>query len=138
VTNASSGGTLSLVGRILISLIFVISGFFKVAGFSQMVGFLAAKGVPMPAVALALAAATELIGGLALLAGFKTRIAAWLLFLYLIPATLLFHNFWAMHGMEQQDNMAHFMKNLAIMGGLLLIANYGPSAMSVDARSAKP
>jgi putative oxidoreductase len=55
----------------------------------------------------------------------------------LIPTTLLFHNFWAMQGMEQQDNMIHFLKNLAIMGGLLILAAYGAGAFSIDARRSK-
>jgi putative oxidoreductase len=76
-------------------------------------------------------------GGLAVLAGFKTRIAAWLLFLYLIPTTFVFHNFWTMQGMERQDGMVHFMKNLAIMGGLLLLAASGPGERSVDSRAAR-
>jgi putative oxidoreductase len=58
-----------------------------------------------------------------------------LLFLYLIPTTLLFHNFWALQGIERQDNMAHFLKNLAIMGGLLVLAANGAGAHSVDARA---
>lgn len=133
----SSNGALSLVGRVLLAAIFLVSGFFKVAGYSQMVGYAAAKGLPLASVAIACAAAVEILGSLAILAGFKSRIVAWVLFLYLIPTTFLFHNFWAMHGMEQQDNTAHFLKNLGIMGGLLLLAASGPGAYSVDSRAAK-
>jgi putative oxidoreductase len=114
-----------------------MSGFSKIAMYSQMVGYAAAKGLPMAGAGIAVAAAVELLGGLAVLAGFQTRISAWLLFVYLVPATLLFHNFWAMQGMEQQDNMAHFMKNLAIMGGLLILAANGAGGYSVDARTNK-
>jgi len=133
----SSNSITTLVGRFLISIIFIMSGFSKIAMYSQMVGYAAAKGLPMAGAGIAVAAAVELLGGLAVLAGFQTRISAWLLFVYLVPATLLFHNFWAMQGMEQQDNMAHFMKNLAIMGGLLILAANGAGGYSVDARTNK-
>jgi putative oxidoreductase len=133
----SSDGITPLAGRFLLSVLFLVSGFFKVAGYSQMVGFAAAKGLPLPGVSIACAAAVELLGGLAILTGFHTRVTAWLLFLYVIPTTLLFHNFWAMQGMEQQDNMIHFLKNLGIMGGLLILAANGPGAYSLDARTSK-
>ena len=133
----SSVGITPLAGRFLLSLVFLVSGFFKVAGYSQMVGFAAAKGLPLTSVSIACAAAIELLGGLAILTGFHTRIAAWLLLLYLIPTTLLFHNFWALQGMEQQDNMIHFLKNLAIMGGLLTLAAHGAGALSIDSRRSK-
>src|SRR5580658_1932050 len=121
----SSSSAVPLIGRILMSAVFLISGFFKVAGYSQVVGYAAAKGLPLAGVAIACAAAVELLGGIAILIGFKTRIVPWVLFLYLVPATMIFHNFWALQGMEQQDNMIHFMKNLAIMGGLLILAANG-------------
>jgi putative oxidoreductase len=133
----SSDGITPLVGRFLVSVMFLVSGFFKVVGYSQMVGFAAAKGLPLASVSIACAAALELLGGLAILTGFQTRIAAWLLILYLVPVTLFFHNFWAMQGMEQQDNMIHFLKNLAIMGGLLILSAYGAGAFSIDARRSK-
>jgi putative oxidoreductase len=133
----SSKSVVPLVGRILMAVIFLISGFFKIGGYSQMVGYATAKGLPLAGVAIACAAAAELLGGLAILIGFKARIAAWALFLYVIPVTLVFHNFWKMQGMEQQDSMVHFMKNLAIMGGLLILAANGPGAYSVDEPVAK-
>lgn len=130
----SSGSAVSLIGRILIALIFIISGAFKILGYSQTVGYATQKGLPVANIAIACAIAIEILCGLAVLVGFKTRIASWILFLYLIPTTFLFHNFWAMTGMQQQDNMAHFLKNLAIMGALLLLASGGATAYSVDAR----
>lgn len=132
--NSSSG--VRLTGRILMGLIFLVSGFFKIMGYSQMVAFATAKGLPVASIGIACAIVVEVVGGLMLMSGFKTRIAAWILFLYLIPVTVLFHNFWALKGMEQQDNMVHFLKNLAIMGGLLLLAGTGPGAHSVDERKA--
>jgi len=133
----SSNGVVSLIGRILIALIFLISGFFKIGGYSQIVSYAAAKGLPAASVAIACAAAVELLGGIAVLVGFKTRIVAWVLLLYLIPTTAIFHNFWALQGMEQQDNMIHFLKNMAIMGGLLILAANGPGPYSIDERAVK-
>lgn len=134
MSNASAGAT-SLVGRALISLIFVMSGLQKFMTFSTMTGFAAAKGLPMPAVAIGAAATLEVLGGLAVLAGFQTKLASWLLFLFLIPTTMLFHNFWTMQGMERMDNQGHFMKNLAIMGGLLILAANGAGPYSLDSRA---
>ena len=101
-----------------------------------MTGLLASKGFPAPAVALGIAAAVEIAGGLALLLGFHTRVAAWALFLFLIPTTLAFHNFWAFSGMEKMDNQAHFFKNVAIMGGLIFLAAFGAGAYSIDNKRA--
>ena len=123
-----AGDIQPLIGRILISLVFLFSGTFKIAQYSQFVGFAGAKGIPLPAFSIVCAAAVELLGGLA--------IVAWLWILYLIPTTLVFHNFWAMKGMEQEDNMVHFLLNLAVMGGLLYVAEFGAGRYSLDARGA--
>jgi putative oxidoreductase len=127
----------TLAGRILISVMFLISGFFKVGGYTQIVGYATAVHLPAPGVAIALAAAVELACGLAILAGFKTRFAAWLLFLYLIPVTYFFHNFWAVQGQEQQTQMVNFLKNAAIMGGLLVLSVNGAGAYAADRALAK-
>ncbi len=133
----SSCGPTALVGRILLSQVFILAGINKFAQFSMMTGYMAAKHVPAPAFFLGCAAVLEVFAGVAVLIGFQTKIAAWLLFLYMIPITLLFHNFWALPaGMERVDNMAHFMKNLAIMGGLLLLASFGAGGCSVDSKCA--
>ena len=134
MSNSSSSFT-PLAGRILMSVLFLVSGFFKLGAYSQMVGYAASKGLPMAGVAVACAAVLELAGGLAILIGFQTKIAAWLLFLYLIPTTFYFHNFWAMQGMEQQNNMVHLLKNVAIMGGLVILAANGPGPYSIDSRA---
>ena len=126
-----------LVARILFSLVFLVSGTFKVAAYSQIVQMAGTKGIPLPAVAIACAAAIELLGALAMLAGFKARIVAWIWIVYLIPVTLTFHHFWNMTGMEQQDNMVHFLLNLALMGGLLYVTEFGAGSYSLDARGAQ-
>lgn len=126
-----------LMGRILISAIFLFSGIAKVTNFSGMVAFMASKGMPMPNVMIAGALIIEILGALCLIAGFQTRIASLVMFLYLIPATLMFHNFWAMQGAMRGENQINFLKNLAIMGGLLMVASYGPGRLSVDASRTK-
>jgi putative oxidoreductase len=133
----SANDITTLAGRILIAVIFLISGFFKVGGYAQIVGYAAAMHLPAPGVFIALAAAVELGCGLAILAGFKTRFAAWLLFLYLIPVTYIFHNFWAVQGQEQQVQMVNFLKNVAIMGAMLVLSVNGAGAYSVDRALAK-
>ena len=134
---SSAHSATSLAGRVLICLVFVLSGISKVMAYSMMVGYAASKGLPMANIALGVAAAIEILGGLAILAGFHTKVVAWLLFVFLIPTTLLFHNFWTMQGMERMDNQAHFLKNLAIMGGLLFLAANGAGGYSVDSSTAR-
>ena len=123
----------SLAGRILVSSIFLLSGFLKIANWAGTAAEMERHG--MPAVTFFLTAATvvEIVGGLALLLGFQTRFAALILFLYLIPVTPVMHNFWAVTGPAQQGQLFHFLKNLAIMGGLLLLTGFGPGWFSFDA-----
>ncbi len=126
-----------LVGRGLLSLIFLLSGFGKIADWSGTAAYMASKHMPAVPFFLLGAILLEVGGGLALLAGFKARWAALALIFFLIPATLIFHNFWAYEGMEQKMQMINFLKNLAIMGGLLTVAAHGAGPISVDERSAK-
>ena len=120
---------LPLFGRLLFALIFLVSGVQKVLNFGAEHARLEAHGIPLAALFLLGAVLVEIVGALFLIAGFRTRWAALLLFLYLIPTTLIFHsNF----GSETQA--INFLKNLAIMGGLLFAAAHGPGAVSVDAQ----
>lgn len=122
----------ALFGRALLALIFIVSGWGKITGFAGTAGYIASKGLPLPEVMAAGAIAVELLGGLALLAGFKARWAALALFLFLIPTTLIFHNPVGLTGQEAQGQMIHLMKNLAIMGGMLMVFAFGPGRYSVD------
>jgi putative oxidoreductase len=132
----SSSSVVPLIGRFLISLVFILAGTAKIGAFSMYTGYVAAAHLPLPKVSLAIAIIVELFGGLAILAGLYTRFTAWVVFLYLIPTTIMFHNFWAMDGAAKIDNMIHFEKNLAIMGGLLILATFGAGAYSVDSARA--
>ena len=123
---------LALVGRILLGLIFVLSGFQKLMGYSGVVASITGKGLPMPEVLAVLTVAIEVGAGLLLVIGWKARWAALLIFLFIIPVSLVFHNFWTMEGAQAAMNKIQFMKNVSIMGGMLLAAAFGPGRYSVD------
>jgi len=121
-----------LAGRILLSIIFLISGLGKIGGFAGTAGWMASKGLPMVNVLLAITIAIEVGGALMIMAGFKARLAATAMFLWMIPVTLLFHNFWALQADQQMIQQIMFLKNLGLMGGMLLIMAFGSGPMSVD------
>jgi putative oxidoreductase len=123
-----------LAGRILLALIFVISGFGKITGFEGTVGYIAAKGLPLPQLGAVLAIVVEFGAGILLVIGWQARWAATALFLFLIPTTLIFHNFWAADAAQVQSQTIHFMKNLCIMGGMLYVMAFGAGPFSVDNR----
>lgn len=121
-----------LLGRILLSVIFLWSGFGKITGFAGTAGYMASKGLPMVEVLLVLSIVIEIGGALMIILGWKARLAAAALFLWMIPVTLVFHNFWAMPPDQVQMQMINFFKNLAIMGGLLMVLGCGSGPYSVD------
>ena len=126
--------TTVLVGCILLGLIFVLSGFAKISGFDGTAGYIASKGLPLPQLLAALTIVVELGGGLALMAGFYTRQAVVALAGFSLLTAIVFHNFWAVPQAEQMTQQINFMKNLAIAGGMLVLAAFGPGRLSVDAR----
>ena len=121
------------LGRMLLSAIFLLSGTMKLMHWEQTAGTMEAKGMPAVPFLLLMAVLFELGGGLSVLLGLKARWGAAALIIFLIPATLVFHNFWTQHGQEMQNQMQHFMKNLTIMGGLTVLAGAGAGAYSLDA-----
>jgi putative oxidoreductase len=126
--------TTVLVGRILLGLIFVLSGFAKLSGFEGTAGYIGSKGLPLPQLLAALTIVVELGGGLALMAGFYTRQAVVALAGFSLLTAIVFHNFWAAPQAEQMMQQINFMKNLAIAGGMLVVAAFGPGRLSLDAR----
>jgi putative oxidoreductase len=132
--NSGFRNFLALAGRVLLALLFVVSGFGKVTGFSGTAAYMASHGLPMVQVLLVGAIAVELVGGLMLVAGFKTRWVALATFLFLIPTTYFFHNPMGLGEQAAQQQMIHLLKNVSIMGGMLLVAAFGPGAWSVDRR----
>lgn len=125
-------------GRILLALIFVISGFGKITGFEGTVGYIASKGLPVPQLAAIGAIVIELGAGILLVIGWQARWAATALFLFLIPTTLLFHDFWSYTGSQAAMQKIQFMKNLAIMGGMLYVMAFGAGSVSIDCRRRPP
>lgn len=125
------------LARILISIIFVGAGALKLMHFSGTAQMLAAKGIPLATVVAALVILIELGGGIAIIIGWKTKVAAAVQFVYLIPVSVMFHNFWAAPPEMHQMQQLNFLKNLAIMGGLLLLATRGAGASSVDGAAAR-
>jgi len=109
-----------LIARSLIGLIFVLSGLTKLTGFQATQEHMATHGIPIPALFLVGAIVVEIVGGVSVILGLWARVGAAILFLFLIPATLIFHT-----DFGQQSQVIMFLKNLAIMGGLLLVAVYG-------------
>ena len=122
----------ALGGRVLLSLIFIMSGFGKIFDFEGTAGYMASKGMPMVGVLLVGAIVFEIVGGLSVLVGYKARWGGVILSIFLVPATLIFHNFWAFEGMQGQMEMINFLKNVSILGGLALVFAFGPGRVSVD------
>lgn len=125
----------SLVARILFVVMFLPAGISKLTGFAGTVGYIGSVGLPLPAVGAVLALAVEIIGSLALLAGFGTRIAALVLAAFTLVASFFFHAFWAVPADQAFVTQLLFFKNIAIVGGLLALAAQGAGAWSLDARN---
>ena len=124
---------LALVARILLAAIFISAGFSKVMGFDGVTAYIASKGLPMPMILAGLTIALEILGGLAIVIGYKTRIAGLLLGLFTLLAALIFHNFWAFPPEQVYLQNIMFMKNLSMAGGLFLLVVFGAGGYSVDA-----
>lgn len=121
-----------LVGRILIAFIFVFAGYGKITGFEGTVGYIASKGLPLPQLAAIGAIIVEVGGGLMLVLGWRARWAAAAMFVFTLLAALFFHNFWAVPADQVQNTMIHFMKNIAMAGGLLFVVVHGSGPLSLD------
>jgi len=122
----------ALIGRIALAAIFVLSGLQKLVDFTGTVTMIAGAGVPLPMVAAAVAVVIELGGGLAIFAGWMTRVAALAIVVFLIIVSPIFHNFWTMEGEARMMNQIMFLKNVSMLGGFLLLMAFGPGRYSVD------
>ncbi len=125
---------LALIGRILLALIFVTSGFSKIGGFDGTVGYIASKGLPMASVVAVLTILVELGGGLALVLGFYARWAALALAVFTLLAAFIFHNYWAVPAAQVMMQQINFWKNVSIAGGMLMVVAFGAGAFSLDAK----
>jgi putative oxidoreductase len=125
---------LSLVGRLLLALLFLPAGISKIGGFAGTAGYIASKGLPMPELGAVIAIVVEVLGGLALIAGFGTRVAALVLAVFTLVATVFFHAYWAVPAEMQMVQQLMFFKNIAVVGGLLVLAAFGAGGWSLDAK----
>ncbi|MCM2295845.1 DoxX family protein [Rhodoferax sp.] len=127
---------LNLAARLLMVALFLPAGIGKLTGFAGTVGYIASVGLPLPTLAAAVAMIVEIVGSLALLAGFGTRIAALVLAAFTLVASFFFHAYWGVPADQAFMQQLLFYKNMAVVGGLLAIAANGAGAWSLDSRRA--
>ena len=127
---------LNFAARLLMVALFLPAGIGKLTGFAGTVGYISSVGLPLPTIAAAVAAIVEIVGSLALLAGFGTRIAALVLAAFTLVASFFFHNYWGVPADQAFMQQLLFFKNIAVVGGLLAIAANGAGAWSLDSRRA--
>jgi putative oxidoreductase len=132
--NQTTQNAFSLAARLLLALLFLPAGIAKLTGFEGTVGYITSAGLPLPEVGAALALTVEILGGLALVAGFGTRIAALVLAVFTLAASYFFHNYWTLPVDQQFVQQLLFFKNIAVTGGLLALVAFGAGGWSVDAR----
>ena len=128
-TASPAGSALPLLGRVGIAAIFVLSGFSKLAAPAATIGYIQSTGLPLPQLGLAIAILVELVGGIALVLGYRTRIVATILAGFSIATAVVFHS-----ALGDQNQCIHFFKNVAIAGGLLNVIALGGGTWSLDAR----
>ena len=128
-SGSTGRGILSLVSRVFLAALFIIAGFGKIMGFSGTAAMIGGLGFPMPEVFTVITILIEFIGGIALLLGFHARVAAWALILFTVIVTPIFHS-----DFGNQIQMLMFLKNVAIIGGLLQITMYGAGSWALRMR----
>jgi putative oxidoreductase len=138
--SASGAGTfasvIDLLGRLAIAALFLPAGLNKIAGFEGTVGYIQSAGLPLATLGAVLAILIEVLGGVALIAGYRLRITALVLAVFTLVATVIFHAFWAVPADQAFMQQLMFFKNIGVIGGLLVLAAAAPSRWSLDARRA--
>jgi putative oxidoreductase len=124
-----------LLGRVLLSFIFLWSIVGDLGNWSGRTAYMASSGIPLPAMFLAGAVVFKLAGGIFLILGYRARLGALLLLIFLIPTTLIFHAFWNVPQAQYVSQLINFQKNLGLMGGLLMVIAMGPGRWSLSGRS---
>jgi putative oxidoreductase len=132
--STSIQNNLSLLGRLLFVALFLPAGIGKLTGFAGTVGYISSIGLPLPALGAAVALVVEIVGSLALLVGYRTRITALVLAIFTLVASVLFHNFWGASADQAFTQQLMFFKNIAVVGGLLTLAAHGAGGLSLDGR----
>ena len=117
------------LGRVMISTLFILAGLSKLAAPAMTIGYIQSVGLPLPSLAYGIATFIEIVGGITLLLGYRTRIAAGVLFVFTLATAVFFHNHFG-----DQNQFIHFFKNIAIAGGLLHVIAFGGGRVSLDGR----
>jgi len=125
-----------LIARVLLALMFLLAGLSKFAGLEGTAGYIASKGLPMAQLLAIGTAVLEVGAGALLIVGWQTRWAALALAVFTLLASLLFHNYWALPAEQQMMQQLMFMKNIAVVGGLLAVFSFGAGTLSLDQRRA--
>jgi putative oxidoreductase len=131
-STAGVNDALLAVGRVLIAVLFLVSGFGKAMGLSGTASYIASKGLPMPDLLAMATVVVELGGGILIVIGWQTRIVALILAVFTLAAAYFFHDFWNQTGAAAQGNQIHALKNLSIAGGFLMLAAVGAGRYSLD------
>ncbi len=132
--NDSYKSYVSVVGRLLLALMFIIAGFGKLTNLGGTAGYIASGGLPAPMVLAVLVGLLELVGGLALVVGYQVRWVGLALALFTLAASVLFHAYWSAPADQQMVARLLFMKNMSVAGGMFLISALGAGPLSLDAR----
>jgi putative oxidoreductase len=131
-----SRGAVVVLGRFFFALIFLMAGANHFS--KQSIGYAVSAGVPLASIAVPLSGVLAIAGGLSILLGYRAKLGAWLIVLFLIPVTLMMHKFWTVQDpMMAQIQMILFMKNVSMLGGALLISQFGAGPFSLDARRSR-
>ncbi|HEY4316650.1 MAG TPA: DoxX family protein [Herbaspirillum sp.] len=128
-TSSNNQAMLATVGRVLIAVIFIMSGFGKIGAPEATQGYIASVGMPAPLLAYIGAVIVELGGGILLILGYRARLVAAIMAIFTVVAALYFHR-----AFGDQNQMVHFLKNISMAGGLLQVVAFGAGAFSLDNR----
>ncbi|MCM2288360.1 MAG: DoxX family protein [Sulfuritalea sp.] len=134
--NDSYKAYVSIIGRLLLALMFILSGFGKLGNIPGTAAFIASGGLPAPTVLAVAVGALELFGGLALVLGYQVRLTGLALGVFTVAASVVFHAYWSVPAEQQFVTQLLFMKNISVAGGMLLISALGAGPQSIDARLA--
>jgi len=133
----AASGILALAGRLCMSLIFLTSAYSKITAWDSNVQYVATRHFTnsvLVTLMLGGALVIELVGALGLISGYQARIAGFVMALYLITVTLIFHKYWVLSGMPRATMFMHFQKNMGLVGGLLMVAALGPGSWALGKR----
>ena len=133
--NPAAQSQAMLIGRILLAAVFLVAGARKLMGVAGSAGYLSKLGFPAPEIMVWVAIVIEIGGAVLLITGWNARRAAWLLILFVAIATAMAHRFWEFDAAQYNNQLNHFLKNAAIIGGLLYVAMLGAGALSLGPRS---